>query len=201
MAGSTLNFDPTKVSLGNFGWFWWDVAIPSAGARITLHTDLTPESVANPNAKHLGHTEEGWTFEAKTERENAFVDEAVPPIDSVVTQLSAMLSAALAQTQDISGVLRYLTQGFGSYSTAAGYEQITGGTIALAYGAVALIAPQKADPTKAIVYNLYKALNNTGLANQIRRRPKGTNPVAFEGFAITSRAAADTTFNVWKQIA
>ena|SRR5688572_32841627 len=199
MAGSTLNFDANKITL-NYGWFWWDVAVPSAGARITLHTDLTPESVANPNAKHLGHTEEGWNFEAKADREDSFADEQAAPIDTAITQLQASLTASLIQTQDISGTLRYLTQGFGSYSTAAGYEQITGGIIPIVYGAVALIAPTKTDPTKAIIYNLYKSLNDSGLANQVRRKTKGNNPVAFRGFAITSRAAADQVFNVWKQI-
>lgn len=199
MPGTALHFDSSLIGL-NYGWGWWDVAVPAAAARITLHTDLTPESVANPNAKHLGHTEEGWEFIARAEREDQIVDEQAAPVDTAISQLEATLTASLVQVQDISGTLRYLTQGFGSYSTAAGYEQITGGIIPIAYGAFALIAPLKADPTKAIVYNLYKSLNDSGLAAQIRRRTKGNNPVAFRGFAITSRAAADTTFNVWKQI-
>jgi hypothetical protein len=51
-----------------------------------------------------------------------------------------------------------------------------------------------------MVYNLYKSKNDSGLANQIRRRGLGNNPVSFRGYAITSRAATDTVGNYWKQI-
>lgn len=200
MAGSTLNFNANHIT-NQYGWFWIELAVPGAGARITLHTDGTPESVANPNAKHLGHTTEGWEMTANTSRENIVVDEQVAPIDTVITELNVALAANMAQTQDISGVLRYLVPGFGTYGTAAGYEQIQGGITTITYTACALITPTKNDATKFMTYNLYKALNDSGLANQIRRRALGNNPVAFRGFGITSRAATDTTFNFWKQIA
>lgn len=199
MAGSTFNYAPTQIT-NQYGNFWYDLAIPGAGARITLHTDGTPESVANPNAKHLGHTTEGWEFTGTKESEDTVVDESVAAIDTVITNVPIALAANLAQTQDISGVLRYLVSGFGTYATAAGYEQIQLGITTITYAAVALITPTKADATKFFIYNLYKALNDAGLANQIRRRGLGSNPVSFRGFAITSRAATDTIGNVWKQI-
>src|SRR5262245_53756441 len=152
MPASSLNFNPNHIT-DQYGWGWYDVAIPGAGARLTLFTDGSPDATANPNAKHLGHTTEGWEFAAKKESEDINVDEAVAPVDRIITNLPVSLAANLAQTQDISGVLRYLTQGFGSYSTAAGYEQVTLGIIPLVYAAVALITPTKNDSTKFFVYN------------------------------------------------
>lgn len=199
MAGSSYNFSTTQIT-NQFGWFWVGLAIPGAGARITLHTDLTPESVANPTAKHLGHTTEGWEMTANTTTEEQFVDESIIAVDSVINEAAVALAANLAQTQDLSGVLQYIVQGFGTYSTAAGYEQIQIGTLPLVYTACALIFPTKADSTKGMIYNLYRSKNDSGLANQIKRRGLGNNPVSFKGYGITSRASTDTTGNFWKQI-
>ena len=200
MAGSTSNFSATHIT-NQFGLFWVELAIPGAGARITLHTDGTPESVANPNAKHLGHTTEGWEVKAATTVEEQFFDEQVAAIDSVINQLDVSLAANIGQTQDISGVLRYLTSGFGTYGTAAGYEQIQLGITTLVYTSCALITPTKSDATKFMVYNLYRSKNNAGLANQVKRKGLGNNPVVFTGYGITSRASTDTVGNYWKQIA
>lgn len=199
MAGSAYNFSATQIT-NQFGWYWIGLAIPGAGARITLHTDGTPESVANPSAKHLGHTTEGWEMTATTTTEDQFLDEQVAPVDSVINEAAIALAANLAQTQDISGVLQHLVSGFGTYGTAAGYEQIQLGITPLVYTPSALIFPTKADVTKFMIYNLYRSKNDSGLANQIRRRGLGNNPVSFKGYAITSRAATDTIGNFWKQI-
>lgn len=199
MAGTALNFNAAQIT-NQYGWFWVGLAIPGAGARITLFTDGTPDATANPSAKHLGHTTEGWEMTANASSEDQTVDEQVVPVDSFVTELAVALAANLAQTQDISGVLQYLVQGFGTYGTAAGYEQIQLGITPIVYTPSALITPTKNDITKFMVYNLYKSKNDSGLANQIRRRGLGNNPVAFRGYGITSRAATDTTGNVWKQI-
>ena len=202
MAGTATHYDPTLLTnAGIFGAFWIGLAIPGAGSRISLFTDGTPDATANPSAKHLGHTTEGWEMNAKADTEEQSVDEAVPPVDTIISSLSVALAANLAQTQDISGTLQYSISGFGTFSTAAGYEQITLGTPAtLVYTPCALIFPSKADPTKFVIYNLYKSRNDSGIANQIKRKGMGNNPVAFKGYAITSRAAVDQLGNAWRQI-
>lgn len=199
MAGSALNFNSAQVT-SSYGWFWVELAIPGAAARITLFTDGTPDATANPLAKHLGHTTEGWEMTAQASTEDLSVDEQVAPIDTAISELAVALAANLAQTQDISGTLKHLVSGFGTYATAAGYEQIQLGITPILYTACALITPTKNDVTKYMVYNLYKSKNDSGLANQIKRRGLGNNPVAFRGYGITSRAATDTVGNFWKQI-
>lgn len=199
MPASPLNFNAAQIT-ALYGWFWVGLAIPGAGARITLFTDGTPDATANPSAKHLGHTTEGWEMTAQASSEDLVVDEQVAPIDTAITDLAVALAANLVQTQDVSGVLQHLVQGFGTYGTAAGYEQIQGGITSIVFTACALITPTKNDITKFMVYNLYKSKNDPGLANQIKRRGLGSNPVSFRGYGITSRASTDTTFNFWKQI-
>lgn len=199
MAGTALNFDATKIT-SNYGWYWVGLATPGAGSRISLFTDGTPDATANPSAKHLGHTTDGWEMTAKKTTEDQTLDEVVVPVDTVITALDVALAANLAQTQDVTGVLQHLVSGFGTYGTAAGYEQITLGITTIAYLGVALIFPTKADATKYMIYNLYKAVNDSGLANQIKRKGLGNNPVAFKGYGITSRAAVDQVGNFWKQI-
>lgn len=200
MAGSATNFSAAHIT-NQHGLFWVELAIPGAGARATLHTDGTPESVANPSAKHLGHTTDGWEVRAATSVENQFFDEQAAAVDSVINELDVALAANIGQTQDISGVLRYLVSGFGTYGTAAGYEQIQLGIATLVYTSCALITPTKVDATKFMVYHLYRSKNDAGLANQIKRKGLGNNPVAFKGFGITSRALTDSCGNYWKQIA
>jgi hypothetical protein len=199
MAGTALNFNPNKIT-NNYGWFWVNMAVPGAGARATLFTDLTPDATANPSAKHLGHTNGGWELKATPTVQGYTADEAMADIKRTPTHVVASLAANLLQTADISGVMQYLAQGLGTYSTAAGYEQITLGIITMAYLCVALIWPTELDPTKAGVYMLYKAVNDQGLANQVKRTALGNNPVVFSGMAVTSRAVTDQVGNYWQQI-
>lgn len=199
MAGSTLNFSTTQIT-NQFGWYWVGLATPGAGARLSLFTDLTPDGTANPNAKHLGHTIEGWEMKAEVSTEDQYFDEQPTAVDTVINELVVALAASLGQTQDISGVLQHLISGFGTYGTAAGYEQIQIGTTPLVYTSSALITPTKADATKALIYHLYRSKNDSGLANQIKRKGLGSNPVSFRGYAVSSRAATDTVGNFWKQI-
>lgn len=200
MAGTALNFNSAQIT-NSFGWFWIGLAIPAAASRITLFTDGTPDATANPSAKHLGHTTAGWEMTAAAASEEIEVDEQVVSIDTSISKVDVALAANLAQTQDISGVLQHLVSGFGTYATAAGYEQIQLGITTVVFTPSALIFPTKNDPTKFAVYNLYKSRNDSGLANQIKRHGgMGSNPVAFKGYGITSRAATDTVGNLWKQI-
>lgn len=199
MAGTATNYTAAKIT-NQFGAFWVGLAIPAAASRISLFTDATPDATANPSAKHLGHTSDGWEMTATTTTEGQTVDEQVAEVDTIINELAVALAANLVQTQDVTNVLQHLVSGFGTYGTAAGYEQIQLGISPLVYTPCALIFPSKNDPTKSMIYNLYKSRNDSGLANQIKRKTMGNNPVAFKGYAITSRAATDTIGNFWLQI-
>jgi hypothetical protein len=199
MAGTATNYDVAAIA-NSIGQLWYDVSIPAGGGRITLHTDGTPESVANPNAKHLGMTREGAKYLVKPTSEDFFADEFRAPIKSGLTGMEGSISAELLQVTDTE-ILEALSPGFGTRTTGSGYEQLTFGALTLTYASIALIFPLEADPTKFGVFQLYKARNEQGIEGGTSNKSLTGMPVLFKGYEVTSRAAADTFGTFWKQVA
>lgn len=199
MAGTATNFSPTTIKAGTSGYLWANVAVPGAGARMTLHTDGTPDATANPSAVHLGMTKAGATFTIKPSFENYNADEFRAPIKSSIMAVEMTLEAEILQVEDFS-ILEQCTLGFGTKTTGSGYEQISIGTKTLTYVPIALIWPTENDATKFAVVQLYKAINTEGVALQVARQSQGSCKVSFKGHDIVTRAAADTMGSFWKQV-
>lgn len=199
MPGTAVSWKTANIAQ-NAGQLWGNLAIPGAGARITLHTDGTPESVANPNATHYGATQEGAKLMVKPAFEKYYVDEFFNPIITNIGDTQAGISAALVGVTDMEFVIKNMLPGVGTYSTAAGYKQVTMGRIAIVYQSVAHIFPLIEDTTKWGIWNLYSALNDAGVEFAVGRKQLGFSPVSFVAYEITSRAATDTFGNYWKQI-
>lgn len=199
MPGTAVNWDVAAIA-NSRGQLWANVAIPGAAGRITLHTDGTPESVANPDAVHLGMTREGAKYLVKPTSEDFFADEFRAPIKSSLTGMEGSISAELLQVTDME-ILELLSAGFGDRVTAAGYDQVTFGALTLVYTSIALIFPLEADATKYGVFQLYKARNDSGIEGGVSGKSLSGIPVLFKGYEVTSRAAADTFGTIWKQVA
>lgn len=200
MPGTATRYDVAKIPAGTIAQIWADVAVPTAGNRITLHTDGTPESVANPNAKHLGHTDAGITVTATETVQEFFADELAPPIARSIDTASISISGTLLQVND-EEVMKVLLTNIGTYSTAAGYKQITLGLkTSLTNVSFAVIYPSPMDPTKFAVFHLYSAANTAGATFQLGRKQRAGTPFTITGYPITSRAAADQFGNFWWQI-
>src|ERR1051325_1400354 len=120
MAGTNPNWRVAARALGE-GQLWANLAIPGAGARLTLATDGTPDSTANPNAIHLGATKSGAKLMVKPTRQDFNVDEFDTPIDSMITQLESAISAELVGVTDMA-LLELLSAGFGTKAVGSGYE-------------------------------------------------------------------------------
>lgn len=198
MAGTATDWNVAAIA-NTKGQIWANLAIPGAGARITLATDGTPDATANPNAKHLGMTREGAAFLVKPKYDQYYADEFVAPIKTNLTEQEMMTTAELLQVTD-TALLELLTPGVGTKSTGTGYEQVTFGQRALAYTSVAVIFPTEADPTKFAVFHLYKAMNEGGIDMKVGRKQLTGLPVSFRGYDITSRATADLSGSFWKQV-
>jgi len=199
MAGTAKNYDSTTITLG-FADLWYDVAVPTAGNRLTLDADGTPDATANPDAVHLGHTSEGSTLTINFAKTDYFVDETPFPVKTSIDSSTVELTGNLVQVFD-EDVLTALMAGFGTYDTDTGYKELTLGTkAALPYAAVALIGTTPMDDTKRFVVHLYDALNTAGLAVQFGSKVRGQTPFTFSAKAITSRTAADSLGNYWWQI-
>jgi hypothetical protein len=198
MAATARRYDSTKITVGA-GDLWANLAVPSAGARLTL-TSGTPDSVENPTATHLGHTAEGTTIVSNFTFTEHFADETPFPVKTSFDQAEVSLSGNLLQVFD-EEVLKVLMANVGTYATAAGYREFTLGRKAtLSYNSVALIVPTPMDATKYSVIQIYNALNTAGLNLQIGAKVRGQTPFTFKGYALTARADADELGNYWWQI-
>lgn len=198
MPGSTINFNSNRI-LANASKVWVDVAVPGAGARMTLHTDGTPESVANPNAKHLGLTEAGATLKFAVEVQSFEADELTAPWKQQLTGEQATISGNFLQVEDWT-LLGLITPG-GTKSTGSGYESLTfGGATTVTTKPVALIAPSSENANKFVVFQLYKAFQQAGIEVTMSRKDFSKVPFEFVGLTDTSRVEGDQVGNFWRQI-
>jgi hypothetical protein len=200
MAGTATNYDILTIPAGVIAQVWTGVAVPSVGNRLTLHTDGTPDSTANPTAVHLGHTDAGLTVTATETTTDFFADELPTPIGSGIDSLSVSISGTLLQVND-EDVMKVMAANFGTYSTAAGYKQLTlGFKSAISYTSSAIIYPSPADATKFAVFHLYSARNTAGFTFALGRKTRAGTPFTLTGYGVSGRASADSYGNYWWQI-
>lgn len=198
MAGTSDSWKTTAVANG-YGRLYYNVALPSASARLTLDaTTNTPDSTANPSAKHVGATEKGSKLMIKGNFKNFNVDEFLGPIMTNLESNGMGIATSLVGITDTLNAT-YALPGVGTRTTGSGYEQITVGNIAIAYVPWALIFPLIEDTTKVGVFHLYKALNDAGMEWQQSRTDLGFTPLNLVAYEISSRATADTMGSFWKQ--
>lgn len=206
MAGTADNYVTTNVAIGpcrvyaNLGGTagQWDGA---AGARLILHTDGSPDSTQNPNAKHLGMTEGGCEWLVKTSFLNFNADEFVDPIITRVDAEEKVISGTMLQIMDMD--LAKILMPTATRHDLGGTQGMTFGVGTLAYTSVAAIwaIEGSASPVVYGVFHLYKAFNDPGLAAQISRKKLSGTPFAFRGLAITTRATTDQSGRFFKQTA
>lgn len=199
MAGSAKSYNTALVELGP-GDIWINVAVPGAGARVVLDAATgTPDATANPSTKHLGMTEGGAKIIYTPNVTTFESDEQTAPIISQNVSENARLEGSSLQILD-TALMTFLMVG-ATYGTAAGYEQNTfGGKQTVPTFTVLYIAPVYADPTKFLVFNLYKAYNASGWSADLTRKKMAAVPFSFVGLSISSRAAGDQAGNLYKTI-
>lgn len=194
MAGTADNFNTLDVGIGP-GKFYVDLGTGTgewdggANVRLILDDDGSPDSTQNPNARHVGWTDAGWTFSVKPTFTNFFADESPDPIISRVTAQEAIISGSLLQVMDMD--LAEILNPTMTRSDVMGSEGVTIGNASPQYTSVALVWPFEDDPTRFGVVHLYKAFNDAGLVGNITAKDTSKSPVAFRGLAIATRAAAD----------
>ncbi len=200
MAGTALNNDTTTIVVDRVAQLWAGLAVPSAGARLTLDADGTPDATANPNAIHLGHTIEGTTISIVAAITKHFVDELEAPFKASVDATDMMFEGRFAQVMD-EDVLKQITAPFGTYATGSGYKEFSIGRKTLTYTSLALIFPTPMDSTKFAVAHIYNGLNEAGLTYSVSRKGMADTPFKFVAYGLSTRAAGDTVGKYWWQIA
>lgn len=199
MGATAKSYNTNMVELGP-GDIWIGVAVPGAAARVTLHTDGTPESVANPSAKHLGMTLDGAKLIYTPNLTNYESDEQTAPIITQNVGEEMRIEGTSLQILD-TALMTFLMAG-GTFASGAQYEQNTlGGKQTVATFTVLYVAPIYADTTKFLVANLYKAYNAAGWQADISRKKMAGVPFNFFGLSISTRAAGDQLGTFWKSVA
>lgn len=197
MAGTSDNWTVTKVSKSP-GRIYSGLAIPSAGARMTLDADGTPDSTANPNAVHLGMTKEGVKLLVKKETVQDFADEFAAPIRNNISLGGMAIEGSLLQVLDWD-TLEVLAAGVGTKGSGTGYEEMTIGALTIAYSSVAVIFPTEADSSKVAVFHIYKGFSALDIDLNISRQSLAEIPFRFEAYEVPTRADADTLGNFWQE--
>lgn len=198
MAGTAKSYNTNYVELGP-GDVWIGTALPGAAGMVTLHTDGTPESVANPSCKHLGMTQEGAKLIYTPSLVTFESDEQTAPIITQLGGEEAKIEGAALQVLDMA-LMTFLITG-ATFSSAASYEKNSiGGKQSVATFTVTYIAPVYADVTKFFVVSLYKAYNSAGVSMDVSRKKMATIPFSFTGLSISSRAAGDQLGAFWKSL-
>lgn len=198
MAGTPDAWKTANIAQ-NAGRLYRGLAIPGAGARLSLFSDNTPDITANPNAKHVGATKAGSKLMIKSTLNKFNVDEFRAPIVTNLDAVEMGISAELVGVTDMQ-LMEWLLPGVATRATAAGYDQNTIGSRAIVYDSIALIFPLIEDVTKVGVFHVYSGLNDSGVEWAVARKELGFTPISVVAYEITTRAAGDTLGNWWKQI-
>lgn len=186
------------------GILWAGLATPVANARLTLATVdadglYTPLLAENPTAYAVGATKDGTVASVKSTSQDYFVDEILAPIDRKLQMVEMSIKASLIGLTDPK-VTQLLMQGFGTYSTGAGYNQNTIGYAAEAFTGMALIAPLREDPTKTFIFHMYKAISEGGIEIAANHKEMSASATTFKGYAIATRLLTDQIGNYWTVI-
>lgn len=190
----------TTALAQNFGQLWIDLALPGAAARITLHTDGTPDATLNTTAYHLGATAKGSKLMIKSTMSKFYADEFRGPIVTNVDAVAAGISCELLAITNLVGMAKMLP-GVGTYATtSSSFAEVRIGSKAIAYTCSALIFPLIEDTAKFGIFNLYSSANDAGVEWSQSRKELGSTPISLVGYELTTRAATDTLMNFWKQL-
>lgn len=161
-----------------------------AGVRLLLGPDGSPLSSQNPNARHLGYTQEGVEWLTRPTFQGFTPDEELDPIIFTPQSEEKVISGGMWQMADID--LAEALMPTATRSDVGGSKGLTfGGNTTINYTSVAAIAPLALDPTRFMVFHLYKCFNDQGLAAQLGKTKVSNCPFAFRGLAISTRTAGD----------
>lgn len=183
-------FDILKTQR-NPGKIWFGLAIPTVGTYLTIGADGTPDATQNPNAKLVGLTDQGSVIGVSKTFTEEYYDEFKYPLERNLDQIGATIKCDAAQVLD-EDLLDLATVGVGTNTVATGKKAWTLGEGVLSFTSVAVIAPTKGDPTKFVVFHLYKAYNNAPFDMPISRQTRAKLSLEFVSVAIPTRAAVDT---------
>lgn len=194
--GATAKAYSSTLTMSGPVDIWFKCAVPTAGNAPTLHSDGTPESVANPNALHAGMLKSGGGIAVQTELVDRTSDNLVAPYDTRIQTANMSIKGDMLQFS--ATLLNMITVGSTvPGSPPSGKTGITLGSItSISYTCVLGIWEQKTSGKffNAVIYNGYQA---NGLDLTLNRNEDSAAEVEFKAVAVGTRATADQIGALW----
>ena len=172
------------------------VAIPAAGAEITLTADGKPDPTENPLAKLMGLSTDGVTTTITKSTKDKNFDEFKAPLESSIDQTGMTMKTTRAQILDMDVLLAALA-GVGTAQTVAGKKKITLGQSAINKASIVAISPQSYDRTKFLVSHMYAGHNVSNVDILMSGKNPAGIPLEFRGSEVPTRAKDDTLGQIW----
>lgn len=195
MAGTAKNYASTHTVSGPVD-IWFKCAVPGAGLAPTLHTDGTPESVANPTAVHAGMLKTGGGMTINAEVQERRSDNLAAPYATKLLTAEMVITGDMLQLN--AALLQIITLGATTPgSPPSGKTGITLGSISsVATTCILAIWEQKTSGKYycAVVYDGY---NSKGFELSLNRNEDGAAEIEFKSNAVGSRATADQIGAIW----
>lgn len=189
MAGTAKNYSATDT-LWNPADVWIDVAVPAAGASITLNTDGTPDATANPNARHLGMTEKGTKCTYSYAKAEARSDELTAAHRTKIVTEDMTIEGSWKQLLD-PDLLEILTVG-GTKATRTGGTAVTfGGKASITGRSIVVIAEQQGNPGAFVAFHVYQGYNESATELSNTRESETSSPFKFMAQSVTTRVVGD----------
>lgn len=193
MAMNTIDYTKTQKGPSRI---YTGLAIPAAGAELTITEDGEPDATESPNVKQIGLTENGAVCTiTKTEQEE-FFDEFKQSLARTIEQTGMMIKCKATQILDID-VFTVISSGVGTPQTVTGKKKLKIGEAVINNTGIAAIAATRNDPTKFIVFHIYSGHNVANIDFPLSRQTRAGIDVEFHGVAVTSRSTDDILGAVW----
>jgi hypothetical protein len=201
MAGTTKTYATPGIPTGPAD-VWINVELPAVGSQLTLDaTTLTPDATASPSAVHLGKiTADGLGLTWKPSFNGQISDETSAPYRYTLGAEEAMITGRWLQLLD-AAILAKMTPGATQSTPSGKVVEDFGGLTSFSTYTVAVIWKMSEDSTKAVVFQLFKAFNESGLAIEgLKRGADSSSPFSFRGQSISTRTAGYQVGTLWKQV-
>ncbi len=197
MAGTAKDIQVTQVQQGPGDLWVIGTAPVDATPRLTLAGDGTPDATTHGTCVHMGALQDCVTT-IKPQVNMISLDQLDAPFDLYLGDLAAEISATFAQTE-MSKLQRAL--GVGTYSTAAGYKQVTfGGTLVVPTFCLAAISPTRTAALKHIASVMFSAAAAGGFQVIFGRGEPSLYKAKFIGLADLARSVGKRIGNVYQTL-
>jgi len=189
---NTKDFTVGEIYQGPADLWLVDAAPADGSEKVTLYTDLTPDSSVHTACKHLGGTEGEITMTVTPKIGFGRLDQVDAPVYAFVESIEAKIEAEMSQTEmlKLSRALGCGTYAEDTTPTPVAWKQLTfGGSTPAAAICIAAIAKKRTDATKVAVMCLYKVQPTSGIEVTMSRKKASTYKVSFSGMLDPTRTA------------